>query len=308
MTALPLALGHPAVEVARADDGDRELWSVTTIIDVLNKPALIPWAAKETAAAAVDDLDLLNRYVANQGRDEAVKWLSGARFRVKDRLSATQLGQVFHAVAEVYALTGTRPTLADIAETVAHEGGDGFRGVNAEANVVARMLDRFDEWCARFQPEYDATEVVVYHPTYGYAGTADAFVVIAGVPLIVDYKTSRDPRDSQGRPKTPYPEAALQVAAYRHAESAAVWRPRRTERFRRRVYLLSDAERDQAVPVPATDGGVVVHVTPESCEAFPVRCDDRVFTSFLYVVEAARWSFDLAHDVVGIPLVPESAS
>jgi hypothetical protein len=166
------------------------------------------------------------------------------------------------------------------------------------------MLDRFDHWLQRFTPAYQATEVVVYHPTYGYAGQADGFLTVDGVRLIIDYKTSRDGYDAKGNPKTPYPEAALQLAAYRYAEGAAVWRPRRIEQFRRRYYLLSDAERDRAVPVPEVDGGAVIHITPDHCELFPVRCDQQVHEAFLYVQEASRWVNGLSKNVIGMPMVP----
>lgn len=122
--------------------------------------------------------------------------------------------------------------------------------------------------------------------------------------LIVDYKTSRDGYDGRGNPKSPYPEAALQLAAYRYAELAAVWRPRRLERFRRRYYLLGADERDRAVPVPQVDGGAVIHLTPDHCEIFPVRCDEAVHEAFLFVQEAARWHLETSRDVIGRPMVP----
>jgi hypothetical protein len=81
-----------------------------------------------------------------------------------------------------------------------------------------------------------------------------------------------------------------------------VWRPRRIEKFRRRYYLLSEAEQQLAEPVPQVDGGVCLHITPSSCEAYVVRCDQEVFLAFAYCIEAARWAFDLSKDVIGEPL------
>ncbi len=300
-----VTLGAGATDVMKPEDGDTELYSVTTIIGALDKGGgLQGWAAKRTAQAAVASLATLAQRVDNEGATEVVKWLAGARFRPQlDRLTDTALGALCHDACEQYALTGVRPDLEQLHTMVRNAGPDGFEGVASEAAVLATMLDRFDEWLSRFQPAYTATEVVVYNLTYGYAGQADAFANVAGLHCLIDYKTSREPRDTKGNLKRPYPEAALQLAAYRNAEYAAVWRARRTERYRRRVYLLSDAERDQAVPVPATDAGLVVHITPEACEAFPMRTDARVFEAFLYTQEAARWAYDLAPEVVGMPLV-----
>lgn len=299
-----LELGQSPVDVERPDDDDITMWSVTTIIGVLDKPALLYWAAEMTANAAIDNEATWRGMLDDRGRAETVKWLRDARFRrPRDLLSATDLGTVTHTVCEEYALTGVRPDRARIGEIVRQQGGPDVR-VAEESAVVATMLDRFDEWLQRFTPSYQATEVCVYSPTYGYAGTADAFLTIDGFRAIGDYKTSREPRDSKGNPKTPYPEVAVQLAAYRHAEHAAVWRPRRTEKFRRRYYLLSPAERAMAEPVPEVDGGLCIHITPEACEAYPVRCDARVHERFLFIQEVARWQLQDSRTAIGQPLQP----
>jgi hypothetical protein len=300
-----LQLGQPADDGATENDDDLRLWSVTTLIGCLDKPALLYWAAEQTASAAVAIADSLPKRIEEDGPEEVVKWLRDARFRrPKGRLSNASLGTCAHTACEEYALTGVRPDDDRLAQIVQAEGGARFNGVAAEVAVLKQMLDQFDDWLQRFQPAYQATEVTVYHPDYGYAGTCDGFLSIDGTPFIIDYKTSREGYDARGNAKTPYPEAALQLAAYRHATHAAVWRPRRIEKFRRRYYLLSDAERDQAVPVPDVEGGLVIHLTPDHCEAFATRCDERVFDAFLYVVEASRWVNGLSKEVIGMPIAP----
>jgi hypothetical protein len=197
--------------------------------------------------------------------------------------SATELGEAIHGACETYALTGERPEVDD---------------------EVRPYLDRFDGWLQRFGPSYQAVEVAVYHPELGYAGTADGFLTIAGVRYIFDIKTTRKAVDSRGQASTPYPEqVGLQLAAYRWAKHAAVWRPRRLEKFRRRYYLLSATERALAVPVPEVDTGLVIHITPEACEAFPIVCDEAVFESYLAAQDCARWAFQDSRHVMGDPLV-----
>lgn len=307
--AADLALGQPVLDGAKPEDGDYRMWSVTTIIGCLEKPALLFWAAEETAKAAVTIADTLPQRIREDGEDEVVLWLRDARFRrPKNKLSAASLGTCAHSACQEYAITGVRPTNDRIAELIQQEGGARFNGVAAEAAVLERMLDQFDDWLQRFQPSYQATEVVVYHPTYGYAGTADAFLTIDGVRTIVDYKSSRDGYDRKGNAKTPYPEAALQLSAYRFATHAAVWRARRYEQYRRRYYLLNDAEREMAQPVPEVDGGLVIHLTPDHCEAFATRCDEKVFEAFLYCIEVSRWLNGLAKDAIGMPIVPGGAA
>lgn len=297
------SIGQEALDVDKANEDDLTLWSVTTIIGALDKPALLYWAAEQTADAAIDNLATWQAMLADRGREEAVKWLRDARFRrPKTKLGAAPLGTVTHKVCETYALTGSRPSREFVADLVEYEGGRQV-DVHSETKLVLRLLDQFDGWLHRFQPSYQATEVCVYSPTYGYAGQTDGFLTVDGVRCIIDYKTSREPRDSRGNLKTPYPEqVGLQLAAYRHAEYAAVWRPRRTEKFRRRYYLLGPAEREMAVPVPEVDTGLVIQITPESCEAYPIRCDEPVHTAFLYTVEAFRWMQETSKTVMGTAL------
>lgn len=302
-------LGQQAVEVTEPDQDDLILWSVTTIIGVLDKPALLYWAAEQTANAAIDSAATWQAMAQDEGRDVAVKWLRDARFRrPKTRLSDTAFGSVVHAACESYALTGERPSKDFVAQLVVDEGGPQV-DVEPETLLVGKCIQQFDGWLQRFTPSYQATEVCVYCPEYGYAGQADAFLTIDGVRFIGDYKSSKNARDSQGRPKKPYPEqVGLQLSAYRNAEWAAVWRPRRFEKMRRRYYLLGADERELAVPVPEVDTGLVIQITPEACEAYPIRCDAEVHESFLFCLEAFRWMQETSKTVMTNALVPATVT
>lgn len=274
---------------------DLRLWSVTTILGVLDRPALLYWAAEQAAKEAVRVAKTLPARIGEDGEEATIKWLRDARFRrPKDVLSDAEFGTGIHALCEEYALTGVKPT------------PDAKTFPGADLVLAQQCLDQFDRWLHEFQPTYLATEVTVYNATYGYAGTCDGFCSIDGVPLIIDYKSSKKSRDGRGQPTSVYPEVALQLSAYRYGEVAAVWRARRFESFRRRYYLLSQGEQDQGVPVPKVDGGLGIKITPEHCTAYPVRCDEAVFDAFLYILEVARWSFDLSKLVIGEPLAPSS--
>lgn len=294
-------VGLEVLDVKEVEPGDVQMWSVTTIIGCLDKPALMYWAAEEAAKAAIANERTWKALLDEQGQEEAVKWLRDARFRrPKGLLSATSLGTVVHGGCEQYVLTGVKPDLDALTALVKIESPKmTAEQARASAAEAVPFIDRFSEWLDRFQPSYQAAEVVVYHPTYGYAGQTDAFLTVDGFRAIVDYKSSRKDVDARGQLTSPYPEVALQLSAYRHAEFAAVWRPRRFEKFRRRYYLLSEAERAMAQPVPEVDGGLCIHITPERCEAYPVRCDETVFQAFLFVQEAARWSFQTSNTVIG---------
>jgi len=271
------------VAVAKPEPDDLRLWSITTILGVLDKPALLYWAAEQTAESAVAVAKSLPDRIAEEGEEAVIKWLRDARFRApKQKRSAAQLGTDVHAALEELALTGKQPIVDD---------------------EVRPFMEQFDKWAQKWQPEYEAAEMTVYSPTYGYSGTSDGIMRIAGQTLYFDYKTSRKSFDSKGKPTGPYPEVGLQIAAARYAEFAATWRPRRYEQFRRRYYLLGKAEIEASVPVPEADGGIVIHITPDHCDAYPVRCDKDVHTSFLYILEAARYQFETSKTIVGAPLV-----
>jgi hypothetical protein len=201
----------------------------------------------------------------------------------KDRKrTAAERGTDVHRWAETYGLTGERPPCDD---------------------ELRPYCDQIDNWFQRVQPEFEATEMTVYNRRFGYAGTLDAIMRIRGVCLLCDYKTAEKSFDKQGHPTRPYPEVALQLAAYRYAEFAAAWRVRRWEHFRRRFYLLGEDERQMAVEIPKVDGGLVIHVAPEHCDAYPVRCDEEIFETFKFHLEVARFALNTSKTVVGEPLV-----
>jgi hypothetical protein len=129
---------------------------------------------------------------------------------------------------------------------------------------------------------------------------------LCGHQMVPTHNSSRQSFDNYGKPRGPYPEVALQLAAYRYAELAATWRARRYEYRKRRYYLLGDSEQTESGPVPKVDGGIAIHISPEHCTAYPVKCGEDVHTAFLYIIEAARWSFEMSKSVIGDPLVHPS--
>jgi hypothetical protein len=266
--------------VGQPGPDDLRLWSVTTIIDQSSSNrGLIEWAAGETAAAAVHSQEFLKAMILHEGEDEAIAWLKDARNRArKGERTAKQLGADIHHACETYAITGQKPPVDD---------------------EVAPYLDQFDNWCQAFQPAYEAAEMTVYSPTYGYAGTLDAILRVDGARVVTDYKSSKKDRNDKGERRTPWPDVALQLSAYRYAEFAGPWRTRRYTYFRRRYYLLGQAERADAVPIPEVDGGLCLYLTPQRCDAYPVVCGPEVHEAFLYAVERAHWSLEQQGGVIG---------
>jgi hypothetical protein len=276
----------PEVDVDKPAPDDQRLYSVTTIIGALDKPALLYWAAEEAAKAAVGVAKSLPVRLEEDGPEEVIKWLRDARFRKpKGQRSATELGTAVHDALEQLALTGQFPDVDD---------------------EVRPFIVQADKWMQKFQPVYEAAEMTIYNPTYGYAGTLDAIAVVGGVRFLLDYKSSRKSIDSRGKQTTPYPEqVGLQLAAYRYGEYAASWRPRRYEYQRRRYYLLGMTERDNAQPVPEVDSCLVLHLTPDHCDAFPINANEDAYQAFLYTLECYRWVNQTSKHIMGDPLEKE---
>jgi len=159
--------------------------SVTTILGVKDKPALVGWAKRETAACAVRNLDVLSRMVQSGGAQAAVEWLK----RIPDyqRDVAADLGSRVHALAE--GIGRGEPLTVD---------------EELRPYLAAYRRDFLDV----FQPRFLAVEAMVCSERYEYGGTADAFVEIDNEIWLLDYKTGSGV----------YPDSALQLAGLARAQ------------------------------------------------------------------------------------------
>ena len=243
-------LGQEALEVDKPDNDDLTLWSVTTIIGALDRPALTWWACEQTANAAIDNEATWKAMLNDVGRDETITWLCTAKNRLpKNLLSDTTLGTAVHKVCETYALTGTRPDHEFIAAQVEHAGGP-------QTDINTKPV--FSPACSTCSTAgYNASPPPIRPPKC--ASTRRSGVTpgkptdsspSTGVRFIIDYKSTRKPRLKNGKPKTPYTEVALQLAAYRNADFAAVWRPRRFEKQFRRYYACPPPNANWLFPYP----------------------------------------------------------
>jgi hypothetical protein len=159
--------------------------SVTTILGIKDKPALVGWAKRETAACAVRNLDVLARMVQSGGPQAAVDWLK----KIPDyrRDAAADLGTAVHAAAE--AIGRGEPVVV----------GDDVRP----------FIDAYRrDFLEPFEPRFLALEAMVCSTRYEYGGTADAFAEIDGETWLLDYKTGAGV----------YPDTALQLAGLARAQ------------------------------------------------------------------------------------------
>src|SRR3989475_1470574 len=174
----------------------RQLPPVTTILDVIAKPALAPWYAKQERRyfeAAM--LEVLSRPGARDPEyvlAAVANAVGGVKAADREKQRAATIGTAIHAGIEWQLRTrlgedaGPEPILPDAA---------------------AWAVESWRDWAASVALEPLIVERTVYCLECGYAGTLDLYAKVKGVLTVLDWKTG----------KAIYPEAFLQNVAYRHA-------------------------------------------------------------------------------------------
>jgi hypothetical protein len=256
------------------ETGDK-LRSVTTILNQgVPKEALIYWAGNMVAECAIENLPLLVAASRSpQRRTDAYDWLRRAHTRKKDERA--DIGSAVHKLIEAHILEQPVPDeLTDDPEMVP-------------------FLEHFWMAVADFDITFTASEMVVANPADGWAGTLDYMLTS---PIIA--KTLNLPADTQfmgdtktggeldevttaGYPKGVYPEAGLQMSAYR--KGTVCW--------------LRDGSK---VPMPVTaEIGLVLHLRPQGYRIYPARCGADVYQKFLDAKQVAEWTTTLSKTVLG---------
>ncbi len=251
----------------------QRLWSVTSLLKLGmgTSDALVNWAVGITAEAAIDK----HRNWSGMDRDEAIDYLKRSRYQKSGRAMAR--GTDVHAAAEALAL--------------------GAPAIKLEPEGVP-YVEQYQQFLADHKPEFLMAEAPVYSPARFYAGTCDGIMLLDGQRVIFDIKTT-DKGPNSGKSRPPYPEVALQLAAYRRAEYVGALAERRYASGKRYYIFDPDGEHQ---PMPETDGAVCIVVSPEDYMVVPVRTDDEVFRCFIAARECARFQVDVSKRVFGPPI------
>ena len=187
-------------------EGDR--WSqprpctgVTTILNVMNKPALVPWAAKLAAEeyaklvkAAIKEEKIVNIAVANEFIDIAKRAPAANRDKAGDMGTAIHESiEAFHKTVSVgSSLLG--PEEMEIVNTATKAYADHWE----ESGFKALMIEQ-----------------VVYSKKYDFAGMLDQVVETpSGHKILRDVKTTKT---SKWAPKGAYVEMFAQMGGYAQA-------------------------------------------------------------------------------------------
>lgn len=248
-------------------DGTKCL-SVTNVISKGVPKDLLGWATWEVATLAVESVPRLVKVRGATARREAVAWLKDAANRKRD--VAADLGSIVHDLAEARVLGTPMPE---------------------PTPEQSPFVGAFENFLADHEPVYHATEMTVANPEHGWAGRGDGW---AELPLlgegiaVIDNKTG----------KNAYPEAALQLGAYRRAT----------------VGWLDDGT--EVVP-PTAVRGYVLHIRPDKYPdrgyaLIPVDTSDEVYEFFRAAQRVAEWSMTRSKSVLGelveVPAVAEEVA
>lgn len=227
-------------------NGQKAVGVTTAISKGLPKPALMNWAAKCTAEEALNllmvDAERRAEYYKANGIDSQralLDWLKKAPIRLRD--TAAVRGTKVHNIAEKL-VTG-----------VEVEVPPELRG------HVESAMQFIREW--KVKPLLVEKTVGSYQ--WGYAGTFDLIGEIPdGRRILFDYKTGQSGI---------WPDVALQLAAYRHADS----------------YVADDG-----LEMPMKEVGIdeckAVWVRADGYDVIPLTTDATVLKAFLHVLQVAK--------------------
>jgi hypothetical protein len=182
---------NPLLEITRSADHRyryRGTWypGVTSILKVLDKSGpLMAWAARNTAEAAVSQIDALPHLLQSVGPEGVVRALT-ARSEWK-RDEAADLGTAVHEYADLIARGQPLPPLP--------------------AATVTRV-EAYADWWKNSKWRLRSSESMLVNTEMQYGGTLDLLAYDAdGRTVLADVKTG----------KGVYREAVLQLAAYGNA-------------------------------------------------------------------------------------------
>lgn len=158
--------------------------SVTTILSIISKPALVSWAANMAVDSMIEGLEAGRSYDELQLQSMFDK---ARKAHTHHKVTAGNIGTIVHEWIEDY-INGKKPKLP----------------VNED---LRESVEQFLKWQEDNKVKFLLSEQVVFSKKYRYIGTLDFLCTIDGEPYIGDTKTSN----------ALYPEYLLQTSAYRQA-------------------------------------------------------------------------------------------
>ena len=161
-------------------DGE-PLFGVTTVLGVIAKPFLIPWASKMCAEHVRSNWKIGKAYTKKE-REEILKEAQNAHQQAKSSAGGT--GTNVHEAIEKWIKKG--------------------KVLKTKDEQVQKMFDNFVEWATDNDVKFLESEQHVHSEIHWYAGIIDFICTINGKTFVGDIKTSSGI----------YPEHFFQMGAY----------------------------------------------------------------------------------------------
>lgn len=224
--------------------------SVTSILSVISKPALVAWAAKMERAMIVEASADLYLDCRSNPRMSRIGWITSLQSRLtKERAHANELKKASDIGSEAHEWIEWH-----IKSQLLHKAGP-CPVIGPAAMLAVGAWERWKN-SVSFKPLL--CEQPVWSDVHQYAGTMDLLAEINGTTRLLDWKTG----------KKVYEEAKLQNAAYRHAL---------------REMGLADEMEGMIVRLPKIEGDPDFEVVPV------IEHEDALMETFLHVRSLWEW-------------------
>jgi hypothetical protein len=173
--------------------------SVTTILSVIAKPALIVWSAKVERELVTNVSAQLYEDVAGTPRMSKIAYLNTLAARLgKERAHTKEMAKAGDIGSQAHSLIEW-----NLKASLMYEAGPSPH----VSDKATWAFMAWEDWKKSVDLKPVFVEQTVFSETHGYAGTMDLLAYVNGVLTVLDWKTG----------KAVYPEALVQNAAYRHA-------------------------------------------------------------------------------------------
>ena len=170
--------------------------SSTTILSLLNKPALTPWAVKMTISYLSERLDDIKSGKLELTHGNTALILEEAKRHHRTiATKAAQIGTDVHTMVENHVKGIEIPKEEPYT-------------VEKELTSIRKSYNAYLDWEEKHTFELIGSEIPIYSLRWdGYGGTLDMAAYVDGIPYIIDLKTSSGI----------YDEYIMQIASYRYA-------------------------------------------------------------------------------------------
>lgn len=169
-------------------EGETDVYpGVTTVLQMVGKPYLVPWAAKETANKIREYLiaHAVNRALS---MEEITVFVDTARKQhIVKRDDAADIGTRAHKAINAWI----------------EDRMDDFK-LLMQADDIHHCVDAFLKWQESSEIKIRLGDTKILSSIHGYGGSLDALGFLNGDPVLIDFKTSNQISD----------EYAYQVSAY----------------------------------------------------------------------------------------------